>query len=236
MRVTVIIPCRGGSEGVKKKNIAKLAGVPLLDYTVTHAKRSNLVDTIVVSTEDAEIKAVAQSLDVVVIDRPDDLAHADVMPWEAVRHAAEMFHSDLFVELHTTYPFRTPELIDRAIETLSGADCVMVGSRIYDRVFRKAPGGGFYRLAPDMEIKRRQEMEPLYRDHYGLVNVYTPRCRLEGNPYQSTMELCLTDDARCTFDIDTPEDMETAEKMIGEFFASFVADDDLIRHHIPCGL
>ena len=226
---------------MRKKNIAKLAGVTLLDYTVAHAKVSKLVDTIVVSTEDAEIKAVAESLGVQVLDRPDYLAQSEVMPWEAVRNAAQYFQAaeampDLFLESHTTYPFRSPDLIDKAIETLSDTDCVMVGSAVYDRVWRKDDGGAFYRVAPDIPIKRRQEIEPLYIDHYGLVNVYTPRCALGGNPYQSTIALCLTDDARCTFDIDTPEDMETGEKMIAGIASSYFDEFESYRHHIPCGL
>ena len=240
--IIAIIPCRGGSEGVLQKNIAEFGGASLLSYTIAQATRSKLVDTIVVSTEDSEIKSVAASLGVQTIDRPHYLSHGDVMPWEAVRHVANHYQSchampDLFLELHTTYPFRTPDLIDEAIETLSDTDCVMVGSEIYDRVWRKSDGGGYYRVTPDIPIKRRQEIEPLYIDHYGLVNVYTPRCALGGNPYKSTIKLCVTDDNRCTFDIDTPEDMEMGVKILKEAFTDYYNNaNQLNRHYIPCGL
>lgn len=224
MRVVAIIPCRGGSKGVYRKNIADLAGKPLMAYTIEQAQASKLVDQIIVSTEDIEIQDVALHYGAGVIPRPGHLAYDDVMVWEAVRHAAESYQSshslpDYFVELHTTYPFRTPDLIDETLECMSDAvnfDGCLVASHVFDRIWRKLDkkGAGYLRAFPEREIQMRQHQKPLFIDHYGLVNVYKPNLALLGNPYRGNLNLNIYGGKIESFDIDDNEDMMIAKRLI----------------------
>lgn len=233
MRTIAVIPARGGSIAVPRKNTKKLCGKPLIAYTIEQAQECDLVDQVVVSTEDDEIAKVSREYGATVIPRPDYLAKGDVMVWESVKHVAKYYQSchampDLFVELHTTYPFRTPELIDDAIKLMRKANWggVMVASELYDRVWRLTydfcPARDdeyrsvFRRVQPDIEIKPRQEQEPLYVDHYGLVNVYKPVLALHGNPYDCNLALYITDDKLATFDIDDNEDFQMAKVIMSD--------------------
>ncbi len=76
MTLMVLIPARGGSKGIPRKNIKPIAGRPLIDYTITAAKAANGVDRIIVSTDDQEIAEVSKSLGAEVpFLRPSELAN-----------------------------------------------------------------------------------------------------------------------------------------------------------------
>ena len=225
MRVIAIIPCRGGSKGIYRKNIADLAGKPLMAYTIEQAQASDLITDVVVSTEDIEIQDVAMGCGASIISRPGLLARDDVMVWDVIKNAAETYqasHSmpELFVELHTTYPFRQPSLIDDTIkDTIKeidkhNYDGAMVVSELYDRVWRWGYCGGYDRIPSDLEIRPRQSQEPLYIDHYGLVNVYTPKLALQGNPYNGNLTFHVCKHKLWTKDIDEPTDLWVANALM----------------------
>ena len=220
MRVIAIIPARGGSVAVPRKNIKQLGSIPLLRHTINHAKRCEYIDAVMVSTEDDEIAEVAGSYGAGVIRRPAMLADGDVMVWEAIRHAASYYHSchatpDYFVEMHPTYPFRRPQTVDRAIETCrdTEADGVMVARQTYDRVWRWVDGR-FQRVAADIAIASRQIQESLYVDCYGLANVYTPNLALGGNPYKGELQFVPLTEQIESFDINDGSDFTAAEQIV----------------------
>lgn len=220
MRTIAVIPCRGGSVAIPRKNLHTLNGITLLEKTIRQAQESG-IDVVAVSTEDAEIQMEAERCGATVIPRPLHLAQGDVMVWEAVKNVAEHYQScgampDLFVEMHTTYPFRTPALIANVLGEcdLSNEWCsVMCASEFFDRIWRRNRSDGFYRAVPDLEVKSRQEQEPLYIDHYGLVNCYSPEVALQGNPYRHKIEFYVVNDRLESFDIDDPGDMQIAERI-----------------------
>lgn len=121
MKVLAIIPARGGSKRVHKKNIAPLLGKPLIYYSIQNAKKSKYITRFVVSTEDEEITKVSSSFGAEVMIRPENLAQ-DTTKTEAVlahvlqelKKKGESF--DFVVLLQPTTPFRTTENIDKAIE------------------------------------------------------------------------------------------------------------------------
>ena len=92
MKVVSIVLARGGSVGVPRKNIKELAGRPLIDYAIQASRASDVHETWV-STEDAEIKSVADSCGALVIDRPAELAQDHSQSEEAILHFCE--HVDL---------------------------------------------------------------------------------------------------------------------------------------------
>ena len=121
MRVLGVIPARGGSKRIPRKNLRDLCGKPLIQYTIEAAQRASSLSTFVVSTEDEEIRDVALSLGAYVIRRPDELAD-DLASSDAVAlHALNWMGADdydVVVLLHPTSPVRNPEHIDEAVTAL----------------------------------------------------------------------------------------------------------------------
>lgn len=133
MRVLGLIPARGGSKGVPRKNIRLLAGKPLLQYTAEAALAAKRLDRVILSTDDEEIAEVGRGcgLDVPFM-RPPDLAEDDTPTLPVVQHAVRTLeeageHYDAVCLLQPSSPFRPPGLIDTCITRLeiSAADTVL---------------------------------------------------------------------------------------------------------------
>jgi len=124
MNIIAIIPARGGSKRIHRKNILPLAGKPLLQYSIEHAKRSSHIKRIIVSTDDYEISCVASACGAEVVERPPELSDDFVSSESALLHALghleqkEGFDPDLIVFLQCTSPLRQHDDIDGAIDTL----------------------------------------------------------------------------------------------------------------------
>ena len=115
-----IIPARGGSKSIPRKNLQNLVGVPLIAYSIDCAIRSELVDEVYVSTEDAEIAEISRSYGAKVIIRPDSMASDTSRDNELLSHAIEYVFSELseeslFIFLRPSHPLRNPETINKAI-------------------------------------------------------------------------------------------------------------------------
>jgi CMP-N,N'-diacetyllegionaminic acid synthase len=120
-RVLGIVPARGGSKGVPRKNIRSLAGEPLIGHSLRTARHVAEIDLLVVSTDDDEIASVSRSYDVRVIERPASLA-SDTAPTEAaLLQVLDVLEGegrsfDIVLVLEPTSPFRSVATIARAIE------------------------------------------------------------------------------------------------------------------------
>jgi CMP-N,N'-diacetyllegionaminic acid synthase len=124
-KILCIIPARGGSKGVKRKNIKPIAGKPLIAYSVEQAKRSRYIDRVIVSTEDEEIAKISKQYGAEVpFVRPVELAGDEVSTIDVLLHAIhwmeeeDTYHFDILVLLHTTTPLRRTIDIDACIEKL----------------------------------------------------------------------------------------------------------------------
>ena len=124
-KILAIIPARGGSKGVPRKNIKMLAGKPLIAWTIEEAQKSKFIDDCIVSTEDEEIKSVAEQWGGnVPFMRPVELAQDDTPGIEPVLHAIKMMPGyDYVVLLQVTSPLRTVEDIDGAIASCLDNRC-----------------------------------------------------------------------------------------------------------------
>jgi len=130
-RILAIIPARGGSKGVPRKNIRDLGGKPLIAWTIEEAKKSRYIDRLVLSSEDAEIIAVAKAWGCEgPFVRPLELAQDDTPGIAPVLHALELLPDyDYVVLLQPTSPLRRVEDIDGCIElclTKQADSCVSV--------------------------------------------------------------------------------------------------------------
>ncbi|MBF0483559.1 MAG: acylneuraminate cytidylyltransferase family protein [Candidatus Omnitrophica bacterium] len=124
-----IIPARGGSKGIPRKNIKPIAGKPLIAWTIEAAAKSKLMDRFVVSTEDDEIAAVARQYGAEVVKRPLALAGDDASTVDVLKNVAEQIPCDTVVLLQVTSPIRKDNLIDECIKEFQqkGFDSLATG-------------------------------------------------------------------------------------------------------------
>ena len=129
MKILAVIPARGGSKSVPRKNIAIVAGRPLLAYTVTEALKVGAITDLVVSTDDPEIAALGRSLGALVpFLRPTSLATDQAQSAPVLRHSLlemEALRGDRYdavMLLQPTSPLRQARHIEQAIEMLTNND------------------------------------------------------------------------------------------------------------------
>lgn len=120
MKIISIIPARGGSKGILRKNIKLLNNKPLVAYSIEQSLKSELIEYTYVSTEDSEIKEISINFGAKVIDRPPDLARDTSSTESVLLHAAEILNYDFdyIILLQPTSPIRFPEQIDESIELI----------------------------------------------------------------------------------------------------------------------
>lgn len=168
MSVLAIIPARGGSKGIPKKNLADCAGRPLVDWTIQAANDSRLVTDAVLSSDSYEILARATGK-VQPMLRPENLAQ-DETPTEPVMEqvlAMVKPEPDLIVLLQPTSPLRTGKHIDEAIELLCKTDADSVVSVVPSHAYLWGDDGPWY-----THRERRQDMRARYEEN-GAIYVVT---------------------------------------------------------------
>ena len=128
MEVVGLIPAREGSKGIPRKNLAPVAGRPLLAWTIEAAGESAMLTRTVVSTDWDEAAELARQLGAEVLGRPPALARDETPMLDVVRHAlGELGGCDVLVLLQPTSPLRRAQHVDEAMRLLleSGADSVL---------------------------------------------------------------------------------------------------------------
>jgi CMP-N,N'-diacetyllegionaminic acid synthase len=223
--IVAIIPARGGSKGIHRKNLVPLAGKPLVAHSIQHALEAKLVDRVIVSTEDVEIAEAARAAGAEVpFMRPDKLAGDQVLDWPVFEHAVRWLeqHGDvpeIIVHLRPTTPYRKPAWIDEAVGLLRAnptADSVRSVSRVDQhpwRVFKIGDDGMLDPLMkaehPQPYLLRRQDLPPLY--YYNCVIDVTRRTTiLDKQSMTGDRMLAYVMDANDVLDIDTARDLAFA--------------------------
>lgn len=233
-RVLGLVPARAGSKGVPGKNTRPLGGRPLLAYTAEAALAARRLDRVVLSTDDAAIAALGESLGLEVpFLRPPALA-GDTTPMLAVmQHALEALADEVDVVclLQPTTPFRPFGLIDRCVARLdeTGADAVVTMLPVPEEynphwVYERG-GDDRLRLATGEAepISRRQDLPAAFhRD--GSVYVLRAANVVEGRPYGDHLEAVVLDPAT-TVNIDTPSDWARAEALVATLGAAGTGSD-----------
>lgn len=227
LRTLGLVPARGGSKGIPRKNVRPLRGRPLLEYTASAALASRALARVVLSTDDAEIAEIARrcGLEVPFI-RPAHLAQDDTPSLEVVRHAVDWLeangeHIDAVCLLQPTHPFRRVRDIDDCVSLLESADADSVVTIVavppeYNPhwVFLQAADGTLHVSTGDAEpITRRQDLPPAFRRE-GSVYVTRRDVLMERRSmYGARMvgHLVPTDGR---VDLDTLEDWARAEELL----------------------
>jgi CMP-N-acetylneuraminic acid synthetase len=226
-RVMALIPARGGSKGLPRKNVLPVAGKPLIAHSILQAKQSRHIGRVIVSTDDAEVASVAERWGAEVpFIRPAEFA-GDLSPdIDVFRHALRWlaenqgYEPDLVVHLRPTGPVRRVELIDRAIELLmahSECDAVRSVSPALQTPFKMwliTPEGY---LEPVRRVEGMKDSQSIPRQllpavywQNGYVDVIRPRAVLEKDSMWGDSALPLVIDEP-KLEIDYPEDVPAVE-------------------------
>lgn len=227
MRVLGIVPARGGSKGIPRKNIAPLLGKPLLAYTAEAALAAKRLTRILLSTQDEEIARVGRECGLEVpFLRPMELARDDTPTIPVLQHVLSKLEEvgeryDAIFVLQPTNPLRRPEDIDGAIELLerTGADSVIsfseVGEKHPARMKFVTPNGRVIDppFAEEFEGQPRQELSKLYLRE-GSVYLTRHSVLMEQNSVQGSdcRAWIIPPERACN--IDTPFDLFLAEQML----------------------
>ena len=214
-----LIPARGGSKAIPRKNLAPLGGRPLLAWTVDAARESRAVTRTVVSTDDDEIAAAARGLGADVLDRPPELAAGETPMRDVIEHAlGELARPDVLVLLQPTSPLRRSRHVDEAVELLlaSGADSVVsvveVPHRYRPGSLMALDGDRLVRLSDD-HAATRQEKPLVYARNGPAVLALRPD-RIGTDLYGGYCRPYVMAE-RESLDVDEPFDLELAELLLG---------------------
>jgi len=218
-----IIPARGGSKRIPRKNIKMFGGKPMIVWSIEAARASGLFAHIVVSTDDAEIAEVARAHGAAVpFVRPAALSddHAGTSP--VVKHAIEWFHGhgdmpDKVCCIYATAPFVTAEVLQRGLQTLTDSNsdfAFAVTSYAFpiQRAVRLTRGCRVEMFQPEHFNTRSQDLEEAWHDagqfYWGRAQAW-----LTDKPIFSANAAPVILPRHRVQDIDTPEDWVRAEWM-----------------------
>ena len=223
MSVLGLVPCRGGSKGIPRKNVREVAGEPLLAHTVRASRDAERVDRTIVSTDDAEIKEAALEAGAEVpFDRPAELATDEALIEPVIEHAVEWLREhegetyDTIALLQATAPLRTAEHVDEAVATYEAedADSLVAVSEGDSYRWRETPDGA--EIVNYDSRKRRQEKEPEYVESGALYLVDTELFLETGDLQAGTTALSVLDRVSA-LDIDEPFELWMADEILSEW-------------------
>ena len=219
--VLAIIPARGGSKGIPRKNVRLLAGKPLLAYSIEHARQASSVTRVVVSTDDDEIAETARRYGAEVVCRPPEISGDEAASESALVHVLdvlrdeEAYEPDLVVFLQATSPLRRPDDVEQAIETLRRhrADSLFSACLVHGFVWRKE-GEAFRSLTYDYRHRRRRQDAPEDLIENGSIYLFKPEIlRTTDNRLGGKITVYQMDPLD-SWQIDEPGDFALMERLL----------------------
>ncbi|BDR87040.1 acylneuraminate cytidylyltransferase family protein [Clostridium tetani] len=222
--VIAIIPARGGSKGVKRKNLKELGDKPLINWTIEEAKKSKYIDKVIVSTEDNEIREVAEKSRTCVIKRPMELALDNSLTIDSIVYTLDKLKKEKYIPnyvvlLQCTSPFRTSRHIDEAIEFFNDnkekADSLIsvVLEKDVPYWLKSIDDNGFLKdfiKYDKKKFNKRQDFEKIYRLNGSIYIAKTDKI-YKNESFESEKTISYVMDEKSSIDIDTEEDFEYAE-------------------------
>ena len=238
--ILAVIPARGGSKGVPRKNLVKILGLPLVSWSIKHALNSTRITRVIVSTDDLEIAAVAREFGAEVpFMRPKIIAGDMSTDLEVFQHTLgrlaldESYTPDFVVHLRPTSPIRSVTIIDDAIDKFTDSDADSLRSL---EIAAQSPfkmwfieESGFVKPAltvtgiKDSHSIARQDLPLAYRQN-GYIDILRPKTIMELNSMTGSRVLPYII-SQAAPDIDYPEDIPIVERMLKEFLINGFTDD-----------
>ena len=226
MKILTIIPARGGSKGIKLKNLSKIYGKPLVAYSIEHSLASKLINRTIVSTDNEEIAKVSEEYGAEIpILRSKELAGDRILDLPVFEHMLtylkkeENYEPEIVVHLRPTSPYREPKWIDSAINLLvenPSADSVRSVSEPSQHPYRVFEIKNKYlhplmnERHPEPYLLRRQDLPKMY--YYNcVIDVTKPSTIFNKNSMTGDKMLPYIMKREDSIDIDTPMDLEFAK-------------------------
>lgn len=200
--IVAVIPARGGSKGIPRKNIKEFCGQPLINWSIKEALKSKYIDEVYVSTEDAEIANIAEAAGAKILWRPEDLATDDATTKDVLRHFVNNIECDTLVVLQPTSPIRILGIIDKAIERFfeTKVDTLATGFTSYEYEWTS------------VDNTPRQKLQGWFYDD-GNIYVHKPDYLKEGEYWGEKKEKMIID-RYYNYEIDTEVDWVILEALM----------------------
>lgn len=223
-RFLAIIPARGGSKRIPRKNILDLGGKPLIAWTIEAALKSHYIDNVIVTSDEDEILSIARESGVSTIRRPTELATDTAGTFDTLVHTLQNTSPryDYIVLLQPTSPLRGSNHIDEAIEMLisKNADavisvCPVDHSPLWSNTL-PADGSMQNFLRDDVRNRRSQDLEPYYRLNGAIYICDTEKLLEEKTLFLNHNIFAYVMDRKHSVDIDEPIDLILADILIND--------------------
>lgn len=228
MTAIAFIFARGGSKGLPGKNIRRLAGKPLIAWSIEHALAVKSIERVIVSTDSEEIAAVARDFGAEVpFMRPVELSADHSPEWLAWRHALDFLQltegrlPDVMVSVPATAPLRQPIDIENCLDEYAKGDADVVitvseahRSPYFNMVRENADGSVGLVMPPTSEIARRQDVPVVY-DMATVAYVIRPEFVLSSDAIFKGRVRAVQVPKERAIDIDTLFDFRMAECLLG---------------------
>ena len=226
MKILTIIPARGGSKGIKLKNLSKINGKPLVAFSIEHSLASKLINRTIVSTDNEEIAKVSEEYGAEIpIYRSIELAGDNILDLPVFEHMLtylkeeENYEPEIVVHLRPTSPYRKAEWIDSAIKLLienTSADSIRSVSEPSQHPYRVFEIKNKYLFPlmqdrhPEPYLLRRQDLPEMY--YYNcVIDVTKPRTIFNKKSMTGDKMLPYIMKPEDSLDIDKPMDLEFAK-------------------------
>ena len=223
--VICIIPARGGSKGLPRKNTLKLGGEPLIARPIRQAIESGVIGTVLMTTDDKEIARIAESYGAIVpFIRPPELAQDLTSTEDTLKHALLEYERkikkkfDIAVFLTATDIFRKVQWIKDAVLMLKEnpkLESVFSGYSTHKNFWNQQEDGSWERLKPWMATyTSRQIKKPIIREDTGIACASRAWLWREGRRIGDVVEIIVNDDDFTGIDIHQMRDLMLAEKAL----------------------
>ncbi len=227
MRILGLIPARGGSKCIPRKNIVELGGKPLLAYTAEAALRSEIIDRAVLSSDDDQIMEIGKKLGLEIpFKRPKDIAKDDTPSLPVIQHAIEFLESsgwcpDLIIVLQPTSPLRNSKHIDESIKTFMSTNAdslvsVMECPHIFSPYsVMKLKNGFLMPFIPKQEDNYQRQKKPRFFARNGAaIYIANYQLLMKDNRLLGPNLIPFVMDKISSIDIDDADDLFLAESVL----------------------
>ena len=218
--VVAIIPARGGSKGVVRKNLRRVGGIPLVARAIDAAARCPSIDRIVVTTDDAGIAAVAEEWGAEVVVRPEELSGDTASSESALLHALDVLEErrvdvGVLAFLQATSPFIDVAALDEAVQLVRSRrrDSVFSAVETYGFLWAKSAASAAEAVNHDAEVRpRRQDRDPHFLETGGFYVMRAAGFRAIRHRFFGSVGIAEVPE-RTAIEIDTEGELEIARAL-----------------------
>lgn len=175
-KIVAIIPARGGSKGIKNKNLYRFIDKPLIAWSINSAQKSEIIDDVYVSSDSQEILKIAEEFGAKTILRPDELANDIIMPDAALSHAVHSISDviEYIVFLQPTSPLRKSDDIEKALLQIKNekADSLLSGVASHHFLWEKR--NKYYKPLNYDFLKRPRRQDFIQFVENGSIYIFKP--------------------------------------------------------------